>query len=960
MEAYPLDPDAGEPSCHSRTAALEAGNTRAPGSRINKQWGSTESPDNAGNPPSTGAREEPLTTGGATDTGSATADEARSPGARVIERSGGPYVNEGGRSPEAGANEQSEPVGTGDCEGTRDVCTGSYEGTRDTDEGLGGPQCNRHESSPRTGAHAECQQASRPCQGSHVTQSDGEKRHSSWTNEDESAISSGTSTPKESSSPRSISATTPNFAGTTPEEQPSPQANYGEIASRSPSKDGDSGCSPPRHSPVERPNDTKVTESFKKPVTAARPSDTKKATEPRDKPAALSQASPPSRNRTPNVETPSDVSARLPSDAYQTCPAIPYREPPWSGVPKALYSLEILKGGSIVSTKNISNVSWTIFGRLPSCHVSLEHPSVSRYHAVLQYRHVQGSGPDEELGFYVYDLGSTHGTFLNKQRVQPKTYCRVRVGYVLKFGGSTRLFLLQGPEDDQEEESELTVTQIKEARRQKESLQKRMLGDDSDDEESSEDSKNVKESGSLGDDAGCMWGMGEDALQEDNEENPIAAEFQEEKEALYLKNPKKALQGFFDREGEELEYEYEEQGPGMWLCRVKLPVDDASGKQLVAEAVHSGKKKEASVVCSLEACRMLEMRGLLRQEAVARKRKAKNWEDEDFYDSDDDTFLDRTGLVEKKRMNRMKKAGKIEEKPETYDSLVTKLNAVEKELSEVATKLQTSHAADSQSSAQDSLDAFMTEIKSATTLDSIARKKLHLRSFELKKEQQRLKGLIKIVQPTKLPELSPVAPDSKSKKPNLPMFGAMKGGSKFKLKTGTVGKLPPKRTDIPENFFNMKGNENEVEEDEEEEMQMESKQEAAEKDSGEKPAQSNEADPGSPQTTGCSPPSSADGKSVPEMEEKLSHSGPKMTKDSEPDDDTPVPGKRSPQVSQKEEDKQKEGAVKTRKIHGPSRPPTGVLSTTHYPEDDPDYCVWMPPTGQTGDGKTHLNEKYGY
>lgn len=55
---------------------------------------------------------------------------------------------------------------------------------------------------------------------------------------------------------------------------------------------------------------------------------------------------------------------------------------------------------------------------------------------------------------------------------------------------------------------------------------------------------------------------------------------------------------------------------------------------------------------------------------VSRKRKSKNWEDEDFYDSDDDTFLDRTGAVEKKRLNRMKKAGKIEEKPETYDSLV--------------------------------------------------------------------------------------------------------------------------------------------------------------------------------------------------------------------------------------------------------------------------------------------------
>lgn len=55
----------------------------------------------------------------------------------------------------------------------------------------------------------------------------------------------------------------------------------------------------------------------------------------------------------------------------------------------------------------------------------------------------------------------------------------------------------------------------------------------------------------------------------------------------------------------------------------------------------------------------------------SRKRKQKNWEDDDFYDSDEDLYLDRTGDIEKKRQQRMKKAGKEEQKTETYKSLVS-------------------------------------------------------------------------------------------------------------------------------------------------------------------------------------------------------------------------------------------------------------------------------------------------
>ncbi|NXJ42109.1 NADAP protein, partial [Ciconia maguari] len=331
--------------------------------------------------------------------------------------------------------------------------------------------------------------------------------------------------------------------------------------------------------------------------------------------------------------------------------------------------------------------------------------------------------------------------------------------------------------------------------------------------------------------------LGEDAEEDEVEENPIAIDFQDVQDAFYMKDPRKALQGFFDREGEELEYEYDDRGHNSWLCRIKLPVDDASGKQLVAEVLHSGKKKEAMIQCALEACRLLDARGVLRQEAVSRKRKSKNWEDEDFYDSDDDTFLDRTGAVEKKRLNRMKKAGKIEEKPETYDSLVRIIMACQAYslmplISPPITTciLSLSCLAQSQPAAQDSLDEFMTEIKSGCALDGVARKKLHLRSFELKKEQQRLKGLIKLVKPAELPELKPqsgsysLETESKPKKITLPLFGAMKGGSKFKLKTGSLGKLPVKRPDIPESLLKMKDDGPEEEEEEEEE-EMEEEQE---------------------------------------------------------------------------------------------------------------------------------------
>ncbi|XP_039423857.1 kanadaptin isoform X2 [Corvus cornix cornix] len=648
----------------------------------------------------------------------------------------------------------------------------------------------------------------------------------------------------------------------------------------------------------------------------------------------------------PPPAAPGDPGPSPPGPPRAAAAAPRYEEPPWGSRPPAGsgYGLEVLKGGVVLGSVRLEDSSWFLVGRLPGCALSLEHPSVSRHHAVLQYRGA-GCSPDDPsgadaAGFYVYDLGSTHGTFLNKARVPPRTYCRVRVGHGLRFGGSPRLFLLQGPKEDQESESELTVTELKALRKQQQAkLEKTMLGEDSDEE----DEKEERSERSQNSDMSCSWGMGEDAEDDEVEENPIAIDFQDVQDAFYVKDPRKALQGFFDREGEELEYEYDDRGHNSWLCRIKLPVDDASGKQLVAEVLHSGKKKEAMIQCALEACRLLDARGVLRQEAVSRKRKSKNWEDEDFYDSDDDTFLDRTGAVEKKRLNRMKKAGKIEEKPETYDSLVTKLKEAENELSEITEKLKVSGKVQSHPAAQDSLDEFMTEIKSGGTLDSVARKKLHLRSFELKKEQQRLKGLIKLVKPAELPELKPqggsysLNAENKPKKMNLPLFGAMKGGSKFKLKTGSLGKLPVKRPDIPESLLKTK---DDGPEEEEEEEEMEEQQEAdavnsrvsnleikmtTEKETGKESL----APDGSP----------CNNKNLESLQDGVDFlPEPKVLRN----ESQTGPSQEKSQASKVVNKEPEETSEKVKKVHSSSKVQQPFFSS-QYPDDDPDYCIWIPP-----------------
>lgn len=123
-----------------------------------------------------------------------------------------------------------------------------------------------------------------------------------------------------------------------------------------------------------------------------------------------------------------------------------YDPPSWSAAPKGEFSLEVLKDGVIVSDVKLTK-QFYILGRQPDIvDIQMDHPSLSRRHAVLNFR--------DDGALMLRDLNSAQGTFLNKKKCDKDTYHRVYVGDMIKFGASTRQYILNGPEDQRPPEYE--------------------------------------------------------------------------------------------------------------------------------------------------------------------------------------------------------------------------------------------------------------------------------------------------------------------------------------------------------------------------------------------------------------------------------------------------------------------------------------------------------------------------
>lgn len=113
-----------------------------------------------------------------------------------------------------------------------------------------------------------------------------------------------------------------------------------------------------------------------------------------------------------------------------------WQPPDWAVEPRpGLYWLDVVKDGDVVDKINLEKRR-NIFGRQAiMCDFVLDHPSVSRQHAVV-VQHKNSS-------VYVIDLGSVHGTFVANERLSKDSPVELEVGQSLKFAASTRSYVLR-------------------------------------------------------------------------------------------------------------------------------------------------------------------------------------------------------------------------------------------------------------------------------------------------------------------------------------------------------------------------------------------------------------------------------------------------------------------------------------------------------------------------------------
>ncbi|KAF9454802.1 SMAD/FHA domain-containing protein [Macrolepiota fuliginosa MF-IS2] len=131
-----------------------------------------------------------------------------------------------------------------------------------------------------------------------------------------------------------------------------------------------------------------------------------------------------------------------------TSTVLKYNEPPEARKPTLSWRLYVFKGSEQVELLHIQRQSAYLIGRdRLVADISMDHPSCSKQHAAIQYRYVQEKGESKgAVKPFIIDLESTNGTLVNDEKIPAARFYELRAGDVIKFGLSTREYVLLNEE----------------------------------------------------------------------------------------------------------------------------------------------------------------------------------------------------------------------------------------------------------------------------------------------------------------------------------------------------------------------------------------------------------------------------------------------------------------------------------------------------------------------------------
>lgn len=166
---------------------------------------------------------------------------------------------------------------------------------------------------------------------------------------------------------------------------------------------------------------------------------------------------PPTEKEKPNFGISGALAAASNSIAQDdgTTIVLKYHEPPEARKPPAKdqWKLFVFKGQDIIDTIELNaRTCWLVGREMAVIDIAAEHPSISKQHAVIQFRYLEKRNEyGDRIGKvkpYLIDLESANGTMLNSNKVPDSRYLELKDKDLLQFGQSTREYVIMlAPKD---------------------------------------------------------------------------------------------------------------------------------------------------------------------------------------------------------------------------------------------------------------------------------------------------------------------------------------------------------------------------------------------------------------------------------------------------------------------------------------------------------------------------------